>query len=233
MNSKIIHLSCHAFVTAVFICLGSQAAHAQTTESTPMVRLICAGGLGEAQEVVLATKSENAGWKEVAKTELRDPMVSNWLPSQYGEIHLLRQKNGKAESFGHFTHAEGIRRAVVILTANEEAKICRAVVLDPEKLGFKEGTTVIINASKMTGTATLGTETVTVEAGKNLLAKPAPDETGGYRVMVESPGAQGTKQVCYDRYTTGIPNARNIIVLLPDPNVTLRVTSLSEFGPFE
>ena len=233
MKSIILQRSCHAFVLAFFLCLGARTTPAQETDAGPMVRLICVGGLGEAVEVVLATKSENGKWKEVAKTEHREPMVSNWLPSQHGEIHILRNKNGQPESICHFIHEEGIRRAVVILTADEETKTCRAVVVDPEKAGFKAGTTVILNASKITGTVSLGTETVTVEAGKHVVAKPAPDENGGYRVMVQSPGEGDAKQVCYDRFATGNPNSRNIIVLLPDPSVTLRVTSLSEFGPFD
>ncbi len=233
MNHKKIRLPLPLLLIAASVFLGVQPAYAQEVDTKPMLRLICGSGLGEAQQVVLASKKENGQWNRIAGTELRAPIVSDWLPSLHGEIHILLKKNGKPESIGHFTHPAGTRRALVILTADEGAKSYRAQVVDPEKEGFAVANTLIINASGITGTVSLGTETLTVEAGRHLVAKPVPDENGGYRVMVQYPDPQGEKQLCYDRQVIANPKSRSIIVLIPDPSMTLRVISLSEFGPFE
>jgi hypothetical protein len=233
MNPKSIRLSLHALLIAACVFMGVLPAPAQETDAKPMLRLICATVTAEAQQAVLASKKENGQWNRLAGTELRTPMVSDWLPSLHGEIHVLIQKNGKPESIGHFTHPADSRRLLVILADDEEAKGHRIIVVDPDKKGFTAGSTVIINASKIAGTVSLGAEPVAVEAGSQLVAKPVADGDGGYGVMVHYTDEQGAKQPCYDRRAILNPNTRNIILLLPDPSVTLKVISLSEFGPFE
>lgn len=233
MNPKKIRIPPHALLFAACVFLGVLLAPAQEGDAKPMLRLICANGTAEAQQAVLASKKENGQWNRLGGTEIRGTMVSDWLPSLHGELHILLKQDGKPVSVCHFTHPAGTRRALVVLSADEKEKGYRAHVTDPEKEGFAAGTTLIINASEVTGTVSLGTETLTVEAGRHLVAKPAPDENGGYRLMVHYPDEQDAKQLCYDRQAITNPKSRNILVLLPDPNVTLRVVSISEFDPFE
>jgi hypothetical protein len=232
MNLKKIHIPLPAMMMAAAVFMGVQTVPAQGADTKPMLRIICATSVGEGQEIVLATKSEDGKWNELAATELRAPMVSEWLPSQAGEIHIMVKQNGSLESIGHFTHPAGASHALVILTADETAKIYRAYAVDPGKDGFEATNSLIINASKVTGTVSLDTKTVEVEAGRHLVAKPVMDENGGYRLMVQYPDPQGEKQLCYDRQVIANAKSRNIIVLLPDPSVNLRVISLPEFGPF-
>ena len=237
MNPKRLRISFHALLITAYTFLSVQQAPGQKpaaeSQNKPMVRLICASGLGEAQQVVLASDLNDGKWNRIAGTELRETMISDWLPSLHGEIHVLLKKKGKPESIGHFTHPAESRRLLVILAADEETKGYGIIVVDPDKKGFTAGSTAIINASKMTATVSLGAEPVTVEAGSQLVAKPVVDEAGGYSVMVHYADEQGAKQPCYDRRAILNPNARNIIILLPDPSVTLKVVSLSEFGPFD
>lgn len=233
MNPMRIHLSLPALLIAASVFLGVQPARAQEADTKPMLRLIFASGPVEAQKVVLASKAGDGKWKRLAGTDLKGAMVSDWLPSLQGDLDILLKQDGKTESICHFTHPEGVRRALVILSADEGAKSYSAIVVDPEKEGFAVGSTLVINASKLTGTVTLGTETLTVEAGRHHVAKPAADEIGGYGVMVYYTDNQDAKQLCYDRRAIANPQVRKIIVLLPDPTVGLQVISLSEFGPFD
>ena len=228
-----IHISLAALAIAASAFLGFQPARAQEADTKPMLRLIFASGPVEAQKVVLASKTGDGKWKRLAGADLKGAMVSDWLPSLEGELDILLKQDGKPESICHFTHPEGVRRALVILSADEGAKSYSANVVDPEKEGFAVGSTLVINASKLSGTVTLGTETLTVEAGRHLVAKPTADENGGYSVIVNYTDAQNAKQLCYDRRAIANPQARNIIVLLPGPAGSLQVVSLSEFGPFE
>jgi hypothetical protein len=233
MNPMRIHISLTALAIAASAFLGVQPARAQEADTKPMLRLIFASGPVEAQKVVLASKTGDEKWKRLAGTDLKGAMVSDWLPSLEGELHILLKQDGKPESICQFTHPAGVRRALVILSADENAKSYSAHVVDPEKAGFSVGTTVIINTSKLTGTVTLGKETLTVEAGKQLVAKPVTDEDGGYSVTVSYSGEQDVKELCYDRRAIANPKSRNIIVLIPDSNMGLQVVTLSEFGPFE
>lgn len=233
MNPMNIHISLPSLAIAASVFLGVQPTIAQEADIKPMLRLVFASGPVEAQQVVLASKIGDGKWKSLAGTDLRGSMVSDWLPSIQGEIDILLKQNGKPESICQFTHPAGVRRALVVLSANQDEKSYSAHVIDPEKEGFSVGSTVIINTSELTGTVTLGTETLTVEAGKQIVAKPVADADGGYSVMVHYSGEQDAKQLCYDRRAIANLKSRSIIVLIPDPSLKLRVISLSEFGPFE
>ncbi len=233
MNLKKIQLIPHVMVMAAAFFMGAQSVSAQDAEAKPMLRLICATSVGKGQKIVLATKSEDGKWNRLAEAELRASLVSEWLPSHAGEIHILIKQKTGLESIGHFTHPAGANQALVILIADEKAKTYRAHAVDPGKDGFDATTSLIINASEVAGTVSLGPEVVEVEAGVHLVAKPGLDENGGYRLMVQYPDPQREKQLCYDRQVIPNANSRNIIVLLPDPSVNLRVINISEFGPFE
>lgn len=228
-----IHISLPALALAASAFLGIQPACAQGANAKPMLRLIFASGPVEAQKVVLASKTGDGKWNRLAGTDLKGAMVSDWLPSREGELNILLKQNGKPESICQFTHPEGTSRALVVVSADEGAKSYSANVFDPEKDGFTAGSSMIVNSSKLTGTVTLGTETMTVDPGKHIVAKPTVDESGGYSLVVNYTDNQGAKQLCYDRRVVANPQARSIIVLLPGPSGSLQVVSLSEFGPFK
>jgi hypothetical protein len=215
-----------AFLAALFLC-------AQTAHADPMLRLICATGLSEEHKVVLAAKSEDGGWKELAAVELRSSMVSDWLPAQAGELHLAVKEEDALKSIGRFAYPAGARRALVTLTADNEEGTYTIHAIDPEKESFAKGNTLILNISEHVGTVSLGSDGLTVEAGQHIVAKPAPDGNGGYRLTVSYPDPGGEDIRCYDRQTVINANTRDILFLLPDETVGLRVLSIPLFGDLD
>lgn len=205
----------------------------QADESKPMLRIICATALNEHHKIVIASKNEKDEWKELAQVELRSPLVSDWLPAQAGELHLTEMKDGKMKSIGQFTYPAGAGRVLVALNANKEGGNYAVHAFNPEEEGHVKGGLLIINLSPHGASVTLGANKLAIKAGDHLAAKPAPDENGGYRMMVSYTGPDGTEQLCYDRMAITSPNARNILFLLPNEAVGLQVLTLSEFGPFE
>lgn len=215
-----------ALLAAVF--LGALPAQAE-----PMLRLICATGLSEEHKVVVASKTADGEWKELAAVELRSSLVSDWLPAQAGELHIAVKEDGGLKSIGHFTYPAGARRALVALTADKEGGTYNIHALDPEKEAFAKGNTLILNISEHAGTVSLGAEGLKVEANQHLIAKPAPDENGGYRLTVSFPDAEGEDMLCYDRQTMLNANTRDILFLLADETVGLKVLSISLFGDLD
>jgi hypothetical protein len=226
-----IHLQFPMLIGAAMALSGIQSS--QADQAKPMLRIICATSLSEKHHILIASKSDQGEWKELAKAELTSPLVSDWLPAQAGELHLAEEKDGKMNSIGHFTYPAGARRALVALSANKKEGTYTVHTFDPEKEGHVKGTLLILNLGPHKASVTLGSDKLAVEAGKHLAAKPTPDENGGYRLMVSYSGADGTEHLCYDRVAMNSSNVRNILFLLPEESVGLQVLTLSEFGPFE
>jgi hypothetical protein len=202
-------------------------------EAKPMLRVVCATALSEHHKIVIASRDEDGKWKSISKVELNSAIVSDWLPAEAGTLHIAEKKDREMKSIGHFTYPEGTNRATVTLIANKEKKIYDTHAFNPEKEGFVKGASLILNLSKHTANVRLGTGKLVIEAAKHLATKPTTDENGGYHMIVSYPDANGAEQLCCDRMAITSPNARNIVFLLPDEAVGLRVMTLSEFGPFE
>ena len=206
---------------------------AQAEESKPMLRIVCATSLNEPHQILIASKNEEGEWKELAKAELKSPVVSDWLPAQAGELHLAEMKDGKMKSIGQFTYPVGVSRVLVALDANKKDGNYTVQIYDPKEEGHVKGSLMILNLSPHNASVTVGKDKLEVQAGTHLHAKPTPDENGGYRLMVSYSGADGAEQLCYDRLAMTSPNTRNLLFLLPEESVGLRVLTISEFGPFE
>lgn len=89
------------------------------------------------------------------------------------------------------------------------------------------------NASPLPGAVVLGSLKTRIKPGERMTIKPEPDANGMYRMMVAY--ADETKELipCYDRYVSSNHEARDILLLLPDATLGLKVFSQSEFGPFD
>jgi hypothetical protein len=72
-----------------------------------------------------------------------------------------------------------------------------------------------------------------VEAGQQVLAKPTLDGNGMYPVVASYLDADANTVSYYDRLVSGNPNSRNMLLLLPDDTVGLRVLSITLFGEIE
>lgn len=199
----------------------------------PMLRIICVSSLSEDQKVVLASKNDKDEWTRHGELQLRSSLISDWLPGRDGELHLALNGPEGLKSICRFTFPPGARRAMVVLLPDQAKGTYQADVVDPGKLGFVKGSALLVNFSQLDGAVALGSYRTAIKPGQRMIAKPAADPNGMYRMLVVHTDAGGKKIPCYDRYVSSNPDARDIIFLLPDPTMGLRVFSLSEFGPFD
>jgi hypothetical protein len=199
----------------------------------PKVRIICVASLSEDQEVVIATRSEEGDWNELAEMKLKSPLISDWQPARAGQLHIaLREAEGLRE-IGAFNYPAGAKRAVVVIFPDGEKARYRSEVFDPVKLSFVKGTTLVINYSRLQGAVALGSLKATLKPGESKVLNAQPDANGMFRMLAAYETAEKETVVCYDRYIPVSKESRDILFLLPDPTLGLRVFSLSEFGPFE
>lgn len=202
-------------------------------KSKPQLRLICATSLAEEQEIVLASSDEKGALAELGTATLRPSLVSDWLPAKVGDLHLALREEKTLKSICHFQYPADTTHALVVLIANEEKHTYEATVIDPKKSGFIKGSVLIINFSQRNGLVSISAKENKVEAGQQVLAKPTLDGNGMYPVVASYLDADANTVSCYDRLVSGNPTARNMLLLLPDDTVGLRVLSLTLFGEIE
>ena len=65
------------------------------------------------------------------------------------------------------------------------------------------------------------------------MVSPKAGGDGMFRKLVAFKDRSGKQVICYDRYLPLNPDSRDLILLLPDATLGLRVVSFAEFGPFE
>ncbi len=207
---------------------------ADSEKSKPKLRFICVSSLVEDQKVVLASRDEKGGWKELGELSIRPSFITDWVPVVAGELHLALREEGTLKSICHFSYPTGTRRGMAILAADPRNQEYRANVFDPEKIAFAKGSVLVVNLSPQTsGIVLLGSNKVTIQSGQQVVAKPALENNGMYRMMVAHLGADKKPVPCYDRYTSGNPDSRDILFLVPDPALGLRALSLPIFGELE
>lgn len=202
-------------------------------ESKPQLRVICVSSLSEDQETILASRDEEGNWQELGSFKLRSSFISGWMPANPGELHLALRGAGGLKSICRFTYPDGATRALVVLLPNPVKKGYSADVINPGKLKFTKGSTLMVNYSSIHGAVVLGSVKTRIKPGERLIVKPKPDANGMYRMMAAYSDTKNELVPCYDRYVSSNQEARDIILLLPDPAAGLKVFSLSEFGPFE
>lgn len=221
-------------IAATFIA--PHPAFAQTDEKAkkgPTLRIVCVSCLTEDQELVLASRDEKGNWHEYGTVKLRSSFLTEWLPAATGGLHLAVRGPDGLVSKCAFTYPEGAPRAIVVLLPDTAKQIYRADVIDPAKLAFAKGSTLLVNYSSMIGVVMLGKNRGEAKSGQRQIMKPAPGPDGMFRMLVAYQGEDGKLVPCYDRYVPNNPEARDFLLLFPDPTMGLRVYSLSEFGPFD
>ena len=231
-------LSSRFFLTfaALFLAFPSPAlgeksgSKSDQKKSKTQLRLICATSLAEEQEVVLASSDEKGALVELGTATLKPSLVSESLPAKVGELHLALREEKTLKSIARFQYPADTTHALVVLNANVEKNAYDVTVIDPDKSGFTKGSVLIINFSPHGGLVSLGSTENKLEAGQQVLAKPTLDGDGMYPVVASYLDANANKVPCYDRLVSGNPNSRNMLFLLPDSTVGLRVLSLSIFG---
>lgn len=199
----------------------------------PQLRIVCVSSLSENQEVILASRDDEGDWQERGTVELRTSFITDWLPAQVGELHLAVREEGILKSIGHFTYPEGTQKALAVLLSDPVKNRYSVDVIDTAKLKFTKGSALLVNYSSSNGAVVLGSLKTGVEPGERMIVKPIPEANGMYRMMVAYAPTDKELVPCYDRYVSNNPDARDIIFLLPDQTLGLKVFSLSEFGPFD
>jgi hypothetical protein len=209
--------------------------HAEEPEnnSEPKLMIVCLTSLSEDQEVVLASRDENGKWLEHSSLKLRSSLISGFLPADRGELHLALRGARGLESICEFTYPEGAGRALAALVADPENKSYTAHLADPQKLGFGKGSVLIFNLSPDNALVSLGSSENKVEAGQQRVAKAVAEGNGMYRLMISHTDGEGQDVISYDRQTSAAPNSREMLFLLPDETLGIRVLSLPLFGSID
>jgi hypothetical protein len=219
-----------AVLLVLFTFAAAKPAPSEKKGSKPELRIVCVSSLSENQEVVLASRDDKGKWQELGTAALRTSLITDWLPAQVGELHLAVREQGTLKSICRFAYPADSRRALAVLIADAEKNIYTATVIDPKKLGFVKGSVLIFNFSPHTGLVSLGPAEKKVEAGQQLVAKSTMEDGGMYRMMVAYLDADGKSVSCYDRQTRGDADSQNLLFLVPDKTLGLRVISLPVFG---
>ncbi|QTN34272.1 hypothetical protein HZ994_18745 [Akkermansiaceae bacterium] len=221
-----------ASVLAATVSMAMSLAPTAAADGEKM-RLVCATSLEEDQELVLASRAEGGGWRELGKVVIRSSLTTDVLPAKQGELHLAVRKGGKLESICKFTFPADARHGLVFLKANTESKTYDAHFVDPEKAGFVKGSLLILNLSAHEGTVSLGAAETKVPAGERALAKPATEDNGMFQMQVSFTDESGNVMNCYDRYVSRNPNSRDMLLLLPSAETGIMAMTLPLFGEFE
>lgn len=222
-----------AVLLALLAFAAAKPVPSEKKANKPQLRIVCVSSLSENQEVILASRDDKGKWQELGTAVLRTSLITDWLPAQVGELHLAVREQGALKSICQFTYSADSRRALAVLIADAEKNIYTATVIDPKKLGFVKGSVLICNFSPHTGLVSLGLAETKVEAGQQLVAKPTLEDSGMYRMMVSYLDADGKSVSCYDRQTSANADSQDLLFLLPDKTIGMRVISLPVFGSLE
>jgi hypothetical protein len=160
------------------------AADPKKEEGRMRVRFICVSSLENEQELVLASHNDKGEWQELGKVKLRPSFIMDWVPAGAGELHLAIREAEGLKSVCQFKYPTAAPRALVVLIADTQNKVYRASVMNPAELQFTKGSVLLINFSSLPGMVLLGSKKVTVNSGQRVVAKPALETNGMYRMMV-------------------------------------------------
>lgn len=196
------------------------------------LRLICISSLESDQELTLASRNEKGEWLELGKAAIRPSFISDWLSAKPGELHLTLPGDEGPKSICRFNYPADARRILVVLIADPRKKVYRAGVFDPDKMAFSKGSVLAINFSSRPGILVLGSKKTSIAAGGQSVIKPALENNGMYRMLVAYEDADRKPVPCYDRYVQGNPDSRDLLFLIPDQSVGLKVFTLPIFGDF-
>lgn len=202
--------------------------------SGPMMRFICVKSLEEDEELIIASKTEDGEWLEHDTLRLRSSFITDWVKARSGvTMHLARRNGDKLDSICSFRLGEKMKRPVVVLLPDARKNVYVPNVIDPAKLGFKKGTSLVTNYSNVPAMVMLGNKRTQVMPGKQVAERAVAGADGMYRLLVGYQDSNKQLVPCYDRYVPANPDARDFLLLFPDTTTGLKVYSLSEFGPFE
>lgn len=197
------------------------------------IRIVCVSSLDETQEVILATHKDGKNFDQLAKLELKASTITEWLPVAAGELHLAVNNGTTVKSICRFAHPKDTSKGLVILVADPATKTYNAHFVDPKQAEFVKGTFLVFNFSTKPASVFLGPTEEKIEADQHVVLKTTLESNGMFRMQVARPGKDDRNEPCYDRYTAGNQDSREMLFLLPDEKSELRVISIPLFTDFE
>lgn len=209
---------------------------AQSEESDkikPLLRIVCVSSIEGEKDIILAAREAGEKWRELGASQLRDSMITDWLPAEAGEIHLTGREGGTLKSLCHFIYPADASRGLVILIADRKTKTYGAHFVDPKKENFTKGSFLVFNLSPQTASVFLGPGEQKIEAGQRVVLMPTLEDNGMFRMQVTRPIADDKNEACYDRYVSGKQDSREMIFLLPDEQSGLMVMNLPLFSDLD
>jgi hypothetical protein len=197
------------------------------------LRFICVSSLPGEQKIVLASRDDKGAWKEMGAVGLRASAITDWMPAEAGELHLAMREKNAFKSICSFQFPADSGRVLVALVADTEKNAYKAHVCDIDRLGFAKGSVLVVNFSPQAGMVSLGSNEQKVEAGREAVIKPGAGQDGTYRMLVSSLDAEGKPVPCHDRHVLGNPESREILFILPDKTLGMRVATIPVFGSLD
>lgn len=222
--------SAMAFAPGLVAQTASTAMPGDGKDSTPKVRLVFLSTLVKDEVLVLASPGKDGKWTEHGELEVRPSFITGWLEVPAGETHLTRRTPEGLVSKGRFIIPPHARSVLAVVMVDPTGQNYLLKVIDPAKQGFARGSALVMNLSRKSALVGLGGTPLTVEPGATKVSKATPEANGMYRMLAGYKDQDGKLVVCYDRYVSSDPKAREFLFLLPDENLGLRVLSLPEFG---
>lgn len=210
--------------------------HAQEADAAKgqAIRLVCVMSLEKEETTyTLVSENEDGAWTEHGEVKLRDSFISDWIPCPSAAVQLAERQGDRFRPVAKIAIPTGSKQSLVILLPDPANHVYRADVFSPEKFRFRKGSTMAINYSNRPSTVMLGKRRGDIAPGKRKVLDPQPDERGMFRMLAAYKDASGKLIPCYDRFVSHTEEARELLLLLPDPTLGLKVFSLPEFGPFE
>lgn len=204
-----------------------------TNEGSPLLRIICVTAFAGNDECVLATKDEQGSWQEHRTVSLRTSFITEWIKSPHGDLHLCVREDGKLVSKCEFTYPKDSSRALLVLLPGEKLDEYKSRLIDTTKKGFGKGETLVLNSSSTPCEVMLGEKSVEAKPGEYSVQKPALEENGMFRTLVTYKDDSGETVTCDDRYVRSNAESRDLMVIVADTKMGIRVVTLSDFGPFE
>jgi hypothetical protein len=233
----ITHPSFRLFLLVIHVlAFGQQGAMAQADEdkkSKQQIRLIFLSCPEDTGELKLVSMKEDETWVVHHELKPRSPFISDWIEVPAGSLFLAEQHNEKTSRVVTITLRPGIPRAIALLKPSGKGRTYSVEILDPSKLDFKPGTTLVANFSQHTTGVALGKNKLSLKPGERKVMEPAAESNGMYRAMVGYIDDEGRQLLTYDRYVKRSNQGRQFLLLMPDELQGIRVFPLVEFGLFD
>lgn len=221
-----------ALLTFAIHSAAQEAPAGEKQEEKPIrLRILCPTALSEDHTLTLASKKEDGSWLHLDEVTLRSPYISQWLSAKQGPLFLGTPSGDDFTINCKFEYPASANDVVVVLLADPSTGKYRPDVINPAKLKFSKGSSLLVNYSTLDSAVILGENKYRIKPGARLITKPIPEENGMYRMVMGHTTPDNKITAFYDRAQTYNDQAREFVLLFPDPaRNSIRVFIIPEFN---